>query len=253
MEPSGHSDLTGRKAAAASRGQQRPEPDLSLLDSVRESPFFRSIPPEELTAILNQASRGSYKAGACLFRQGDPAEHLFLLAAGCVRITRLTAGGEEVLLDLVSPGEFCGYETFAESSAYIVSAKAARDSRVGMWNSEAIRQLLLKHPQLSLNALATIVGVLHKTEERYGHLTSHPVEQRIARALADVGRRFGARTETSITVPLLEKDLADLAVTTVFSVSRVLSAWQKRGLIRKTRGQITLLDIDRLARGKNRP
>ena len=148
-----------------------------------------------------------------------------------------------MLLGLVVPGLLFGYNAFAERSTYPVSVMTAEASEAAVWDSGTIRRLMLEHPRLAVNALEMAVDVLHDSEAHYGQLATLSATQRIARTLAQLASRIGKKTNGVIVIlGLSTRELADLSGTTIYTVSRVLSDWQRRGIIRKDRRRIILLD-----------
>jgi CRP-like cAMP-binding protein len=216
-----------------------------------ESRLLHSLQREELTAILDQAVDLSLKAGTWIFRQGEPADRVFLLVTGRVRIARVTAEGSDSMLTLVGPSELFGFDAFEEKSAYHDSARAIRDCRVASWEGQVMRPILLRYPSFSLNALRAMLDFLHQLEVRYSDLANSSVEQRIARALVDTARRLGTVERNLIVLEIADRDIGELAATNKYSVSRTLGAWRKLGLIKKTQGKIILLDINALAHPEN--
>jgi CRP-like cAMP-binding protein len=89
-----------------------------------------------------------------------------------------------------------------------------------------------------------MTGALARMQE----LTSERVPQRVARALVRMARDSGERTPQGwrIVHPITRQELAELTGTTLFTVSRLVSAWESEGLVRTSRGAMTVVDPDAL-------
>ncbi|HJE63325.1 MAG TPA: Crp/Fnr family transcriptional regulator, partial [Alcaligenes faecalis] len=91
---------------------------------------------------------------------------------------------------------------------------------------------------------------LSDADDRLLEIHSLEVEQRLAHSLLRLIRQVGqSGTEgTSLSIPVTRQDLADLAGTTLYTASRVVSSWDHQGLILAGRKQITIADLDKFAR-----
>jgi CRP-like cAMP-binding protein len=69
---------------------------------------FQNLKPEEISALAQAAARKSYEKGQEVFSQGDPANQMFLLKAGRVKLSKITAEGNEITLDIRKAGDFLG-------------------------------------------------------------------------------------------------------------------------------------------------
>jgi len=138
-----------------------------------------------------------------------------------------------------------GYNAFAERSTYSVSVMAIQASQAVVWDSSTIRRLMLEHPRLALNVIEMVIDRLVDFEDHYGQRATLPAAQRIARTLAQLASRIGTNTKPNGAILIRElstRDLADLSGTTIYTVSRVLSDWQRRSIIKKDRKRIIIFD-----------
>jgi CRP-like cAMP-binding protein len=105
-----------------------------------------------------------------------------------------------------------------------------------------------QYPPLAVNMLRVVVGRLDEVQKRYLELSAEEVAQRIARALLRMMKTSGRKTEEGILIDfrLSRQDLADYTGTTLFSVSRVLSKWEKMGYITSKRERIVITDAHAL-------
>jgi CRP-like cAMP-binding protein len=239
--------LSDRRAVRSSGEKSEDQPTLATREGIAESHLLRGLPPDQVANFLCHATQKAWEQGVWICREGEPARHIFLLMKGRVRVYRATSEDREILLGLSAPGTVFGYEAFIECSTYPISAMAAQASAAAVWDSDTIRRLMLEDPRLALNALEMAVDRLHDCENHYGQLATLPTAQRIAETLAQLASRIGAKTNGAILIrDLSAQDLADLSGTTIYTVSRVLSDWHRRGVIQKDRRQIILFDQNAL-------
>lgn len=218
---------------------------LSLLASV---PLFGGLEPTALAAIVRRVHQRPIDRDAYVFQQGDPASVLYVLREGQVRITQVTPEGNQVLLRFIRPGQMFGGMAAFGQSEYPASAQAIEAGVVLAWDSQMMRDLMRQYPQLALNALQHTADTIRQLQERVRELQTERVERRVARALLRLARQSGKRTESGILIdlPLSRQDLAEMTGTNLYSVSRILSAWEKQGLVQAGRERVSLIAAHKL-------
>ena len=104
--------------------------------------------------------------------------------------------------------------------------------------------LMAAYPRIAINLLCTVVERMDDIQSRYLELRAERVEQRIARALLRIMKQSGRKTGQGVLIDfrLSRQDLADYTGTTLFSVSRTLSNWEKKGWIASGRERIVVAD-----------
>jgi CRP-like cAMP-binding protein len=221
---------------------------VKIPDRVRTAELLQRLSDQELHLVLSKASVREVPKGATLFRQEEPARQMFLLESGRVRLHELTAEGHELLVRFVVPGEVFGDKAAVARSEYGASAQASQTSRVISWTSSTMQELL-EVERLASNLVAIMARYLHYSRERHQLLATVQIERRVGWALLELARSIGRRegNATVIKGVAIQKDVADLADTTIYSVSRVLGDLQRQGVLTKVRGRILLRRKEGLA------
>jgi CRP-like cAMP-binding protein len=109
---------------------------------------------------------------------------------------------------------------------------------------------MMRHPQIAINAIRIIGRRLQEMQNRTRELATQRAEQRIAHALMRLARQSGYSTAagTAIPFPLRRKDVADVAGTTLHTSSRILTGWEKAGLLISQRRHLIIRDTSELLR-----
>lgn len=217
-------------------------------DALRTSPFFISLPEATRTALAAVAKPRSAGRREQLFQQGEPAERMYLVVAGRVKLTQVGADGEEVIVRFVGPGEILAGIALVPGSTYPVRGEMAEGGRLVAWARRDLARLAEEHPQLALRTTAVITERLREIQERFRELATQRVAQRLARALLRLARQTGRRTEAGVELdlPLSRQDLAEMTGTTLYSVSRLLSAWEEEGIVVSGRERVVVVSPHRL-------
>ncbi|NTV62274.1 MAG: Crp/Fnr family transcriptional regulator [Oscillochloris sp.] len=210
--------------------------------------YFAGLPAETLAAAAAAAHERRVPAGDFIFHQGEPASHFYVLSAGNARLSQITPEGRQVIMGLIGPAQEIGIIAAIPGALYPLDLQVTQDSQVLAWDQRTLHKLFEAHPMLGLRALRMVSGRFVELQERYRELATERVERRLARAIlrlvAQAGRPDG--DDVTIAVPLARQDLAELTGTTLFTVSRTLSAWEAAGIVRSGRERVTLCDPDRL-------
>ncbi|HMA14476.1 MAG: Crp/Fnr family transcriptional regulator [Bacteroidota bacterium] len=215
--------------------------DPALLDAVD---VFAGLESEGRARALAAAQWTKLSTGQQAFRQDEEAEAFYVLAVGRLKVSQLTADGQEVIIRYIGPKEMFGCIAVCGGLTYPGTATAVIDSWALGWTRHAIGQLAQDYPQIALNAMRTMGGRMKDTHTRLREMQTERVERRIAHAIARLVAQAGRRVESGILIdfPVSRQDIAEMTGTTLHTVSRTLSAWQERGVVELGRQKLTVVD-----------
>jgi CRP-like cAMP-binding protein len=204
--------------------------------------LFHGFSEEQAAHILSLGRPRIVEPGRFFFRQGEPSRHFYFLESGRVKLYQVTGSGRQALMRFVLPGQVFGFDGLLASETYATSAEAMEPSRAVSWKRDVLQRLLHNNARLATNLLMIAVEYLNSFREMFIYHTTQAVESRIAWALIKLGEQIGHKSTDPLLIPeeSIQKDLADLAGTTIYTVSRVLSNWEREGTITKSRGRIVV-------------
>ncbi len=214
---------------------------LQILGQV---PFFGGLKPGELQEINRLFREQGFEPGETIYFEGDPAQRLYVVAAGQVKLMRHTSTGKDVLLDLLNPGEFFGSLLPLAQETYPETAQAHTTTCTLNISKTEFRSILASRPAVTMHVLELVTERLQAAQEMVRQLSAHPVEYRIAFTLLKLADKFGSAQPVGLLIqtPLSREDLGELTGTTTKSASRVISQFQKNGLIHTGRQWIAITD-----------
>ena len=203
---------------------------------------FSGFTKSELDAFLSVARHRQFRTSSVLLNQDDRSERCFLLTSGHARQFVITDRGQKILLNWLSPGQvFGGAALVSTPWRYLASTEALSDGCAVVWDRQPLRGLAANYPALLDNAFSIAVTeniawliaacVSLSSDDAYG---------RIAHLLMSLASAIGQPTRDGIRVKVMNKDLAEGANVTQFTVSRCLKGWQRAGILAKRRGMILL-------------
>jgi CRP/FNR family transcriptional regulator, nitrogen oxide reductase regulator len=219
-------------------------------DAIRRVAVLRAATADDVREMARLAIERAVEAGGYFFMQGDQAEYLYVLMQGRAKLCTISADGQQVNLRTLVPHQlFEALGAVDPGAAYPACAQALEDSTALAIASAAFREVLEQRPHLSFGLMRLMTGYIQEMQERYGELATKRVDQRIGLALLRLAAQSGSRDEESgIRLPFSRQDLAEMAGTTLYTVSRCLSEWQKKGIISTGRGRVTLISPHELVR-----
>lgn len=222
--------------------------NLIMVHHLQQIPFFYDLDASALTMIEQAAQTCLIDRHAFFFHQDDPATHFYLLLEGSVRLMQVTATGEQVILRFVGPQDGIGIIAALEQATYPLAAQAVHDCVALVWDHATLRQLIECYPVLALRALRLVAGHLVELQTQYRELATERVERRVARALVRLGQQVGRKVEGGILInmPLSRQDVAEMTGTNLYHVSRIVSKWEKQGLLESRRERLLIREPHRL-------
>ncbi|WP_439494776.1 Crp/Fnr family transcriptional regulator [Bosea sp. (in: a-proteobacteria)] len=215
--------------------------DRSILDAV---PAFAALMGKEIDVVLAQARSLRYPKGTTVFEQGGAADSFFVLLHGHLQVVKLTPAGQQVVIRYVVPGEMFGIAVQMGRQTYPATAQAVMDSLALVWPSSAWPTLVARCPVLAESALHIVGTRLDEAHVQVVELATEEVERRVAHALLRLLKQAGRKVDDGIEVafPITREDVAQMTGTTLHTVSRILSAWEARGLVEGGRQRIVVRD-----------
>jgi CRP/FNR family transcriptional regulator, nitrogen oxide reductase regulator len=159
----------------------------------------------------------------------------------------VTTFGDETLLRFIYPGDTMGCVAIAEMDYQVASAQALRPCRTWIWSREAALKLLREVPIAAVNLISAMVRDYYHYYQQVRRLRTDPLDRRIEWSLLELSRALGESTSEGTIIEVSGyRQLAELAGTNIYSVSRELSKLERRGILRKYRGRIVLIAPERL-------
>ena len=206
-----------------------------------------SLSKEDRAALAPVCERTGYEKGAVLFREGDPADRVHFLVLGRVKIVK--AGRDrDIILEILGPGEPVGTVAVFERRPFPASAIALEPSSCVSIPEKRFFAVLEARPEITRALLAGLTRRLIAVNRRIADMTGS-VEYRCARLFATLAERLGQPRDGGVflALPLSRQELADLLGTTIETAIRVMSRWQKDGIVETEKKGFFIPDRQALA------
>lgn len=215
---------------------------------VRRAPLFTAL--DDAAAATLRASMETVRLpkGSTLFSEGDDGDHLYVIVEGKLKLGTSSGDGRENLLSILGPGEMFGELSLFDAGPRTSTATAVTDVRLLSLGHKQVIPWITAHPQVALDLLERLAQRLRRTNEVVGDLVFSDVPGRVAKALLDLGERFGKVTDEGLYVhhDLTQEELAQLVGASRETVNKALADFASRNWIRLDGRAVLIIDTDRL-------
>lgn len=211
---------------------------------LRELALFERLDDRALDEVAGHGALRRFTAGRPVFVQGARAREFFILISGKLKVTQLTEDGQQVVVRFVVPGELFGIARALQRSDYPGTATAVIDAAAVAWPMSFWDSFVERNSSLAISAMQTMGQRLQESHTRLREIATEEVERRVAHAILRLARQSGVREKDGIRIdfPISKQDIAEMTGTTLHTVSRIMSAWQARGLVRTGRQKLLVRD-----------
>jgi CRP/FNR family transcriptional regulator, cyclic AMP receptor protein len=197
-------------------------------------PFFGDLAAADLAAMIPLLHRRQFKAGAVVFQRGDPADDVYLIVSGRLRISVGSADGRELAFRIVGPREIVGELGALDGSRRSADLMALRDSVLLGLGRDALQSMLTAHPAMATGVIRFLCSRVRDTSEQLETLALQRIEVRLARLLLRLAQAAApVRGEAELMLDLTQGEIGALIGASRPKVSLAFGELQALGAIRR--------------------
>lgn len=213
--------------------------------------LLAEVPPGAVGELVGAGTIRPYRRRTYLFHQGDEASSVYFLLQGRVEISSLSATGHRQLHATLDAPQFFGELGPLTKAPRTATAEALEDSRVWAAPADALLAFLVSQPKAAISLVESLARQLLAHEGIVEDLRFLDLKGRVAKRLLELAEAGGSEPPADGAVvarDMTHADLADLAGGSRENVSRILSEFKRRGLVRREKRRFVLLDVASLRR-----
>jgi len=214
---------------------------LKILASI---PLFQGLSEHQLAEVRSIAQDRFYDKGKRIFSEGGNGEGFYVVAAGQVKVFKLSPEGKEHILHIYGPGNSFGEVAVFSGERFPANAETLLKSYLLFFPRAAFVALISGNPSLCMNLLADLSLRLRQFTIRIENLTLKEVPGRLASYLLYLSDEEGQGD--SLTLGISKGQLASLLGTIPETLSRILSKMSSAALIEVKGKEITIMDREGL-------
>jgi len=215
---------------------------------VREFSSLKALNKEELLKMANCKTSYIIKKGDPIFEEGESVNGIYCIKDGICKLSKLSANGKDQIVKLVKPGELLGQRSMISDEPANLSAVALEDMEVCFIPKSEVLGFFNQNNQFSMNMMKSICGDLKDADDHMVSMAQKSVKERLAETLIYLEDTFGKNQDGSLHIQLSREELAGMIGTATESCIRLLSEFNKSGLVELTGKKISILDKNKLKR-----
>ena len=212
----------------------------------RDIPLLARLAGPDLRALASHGRVRRYLGGATIFQEGDRGDSLHIVMEGSVRVSVLSAKGEEATVALLGPGEFVGDLALLEGRPRSASAVASEPTRTLVVTRDDFRRWLAERPKAALALLEVLSLRVRRTDEVLADLTFLDLPQRLAKRLVTLAADRPADGKGGVKLRITQAGLASMLGVSRESVNKQLNQFARQGWVRLARGSVIVQDFTAL-------
>lgn len=203
-----------------------------------QAEFFRALGPERRSRLGHMVHEKRLERGRILFLEGNPADYLWVVKQGEVRLYKASPNGRLMTLEILRPGEMFGAVSALDQDCYTASAEVVIEGSAWILPRRMMLKLVAEVPTSAIEILVVASRRLHDAHERLRSVAHDPARARLAQALLRASRGGEAQ--------VTRRALAEAAGTTVETAIRVVRRLEQEGVISGEVGRVKIIDVKAL-------
>ena len=227
------------------------EGDLSAVTAAMvATPLLDGVPSTAASRLAEQGRIRTYRKGTYLCHQGDPADEVFFLIQGRVEISSVSVTGNRILHATVDTAQFVGELGVLAESDRTASVLTLEDCHVWAAGADGFLQFLADEPSASRGLMRALARQVEANEGFVDDLLFLDLKGRVAKRLLQLATpSLDALPDNGVMIPAVtHADLASLCGGSRENVTRILSDFQRRGLVQREGQRYQLKKVDGLAK-----
>jgi len=216
------------------------------VSSLKNIPLFSELEDDDLLAISKVAMRQSFRKDNMVLIEEEVGSTMFIILDGRVKISRISDEGREVILSIMSEGDFFGEMSILDGQARSANVVTLDDSTIMIIHREDFLQMMHDFPQIAINLLKELAHRLRRSDSQIKSLSLQNATGKVASTLLRIADDSGKIHLGQVEIPKLppQQDLANMAGTSRETISRVLKSLSEKGYLRKQGNKLIILDYE---------
>jgi CRP/FNR family transcriptional regulator, cyclic AMP receptor protein len=213
---------------------------------LKQVPLFRSLRAEDRQNIAALLQKQTIRKGDALFRKGEEGNSLYMIIAGKIKIVRQSRDGDEMILAILSAGDFCGEMALLDGMSRSADAVAIEETHLYGLNRKDFLDCVMSNETMVKAILSAVSKRLRKADDFLEEVFFLNVAARLAKKLIELAMNNGFRDgeKGPVKLSITQKDLAGMIGTTRESVNKELRVLREKNLIDLSNKTILIRDLD---------
>jgi CRP/FNR family cyclic AMP-dependent transcriptional regulator len=215
---------------------------------LKQVPLFRSLRAEDSRHIAALLQKQTLRKGDFLFREKEEGHSLYMITAGKIKIIRQSRDGDEMILAVLSAGDFCGEMALLDGMSRSADAVAVEETHLYGLNRKDFIAYVMNNETAVKAILSALSKRLRKADDYLEDIFFLNVAARLAKKLIELAGSNGFRENDGgpIKLSVTQKDLAGMIGATRESVNKELRSLREKNLIGLSGKSVVIADLEAL-------
>ncbi|GBF11171.1 MAG: Crp/Fnr family transcriptional regulator [Tepidibacillus sp.] len=211
-------------------------------------PLFADLSEQNKELLKNALVERTVRKGTVLFVEHDPADAIYFLRKGKVRLTKSTPDGKELILHIRKPGDLFAEVALFRKTIYPATAEMIEDGEVVIIRNQDLEQIIMRYPEIGISIIQIMGERLHQAQSKLRDVTLYGKLGALSASLVRLAEEYGVKTEEGIAIQLTltHQELANFIGAARENVNRMMSTLEKNGILTMKRGEIVIKDLEEL-------
>ena len=221
---------------------------MEIITTLKKSLLFSGLDEEYLAEVAAISVKRTFAKGESLFHEGDTATGFFLLAAGSMKLCKVSPDGKEKVLHFVHPNETFAEAAFFGDGTYPAEARSLEKGSALFFPRQAFMGLLERNPRFSLNLIISLSQLLRSFARQIEELSFAEVPARLAAYLIETASKKSTsyQGKTYLDLDMKKGELASSLGTVSETLSRTFKKLKEEAVIDVEGSRVIILDMARL-------
>jgi len=222
-----------------------PSPSKQMINLV---PLLAELSDQNKELLQNALTVKQARKGTILFVENDPADAIYFLREGKVRLSKSSSEGKEIILNIRKPGDLFAEVALFRKTNYPATAEMIEDGEVVLIRNEDLEKVIFQYPEIGISIIQIMGQRLHIAQSKLRDITLYGKLGALASALVRLADEYGIETVDGIRIQLTltHQELANFIGAARENVNRMMSQLEKNGVLTMKRGEICIKDIKEL-------
>jgi CRP/FNR family transcriptional regulator len=219
------------------------------MEKLNEIRIFSPLGDSDIEEIKDYLIFERTKKKETIFSEGDTSDWFYIVQKGKIKITKLSQDGKEIILEVISKGDFFGGIAVLRGFPYPANAVSMEDTDIIKVSRANFMKIIDRFPEVMSCIFQGLGDRVKDFHEMTKNIALEKVSSRIASMLLKLSEKTGEKTPDGIVldVKLTKQDIAEMVGTTVETAIRTMSRFKKLGLIEEKAGKVIIKDSSGLA------
>lgn len=215
------------------------------LNNLKQFPLLNNLSIEEFDKIKKNMISREFTKGEIIFRSHDPADKMFIILSGEIKVTKIMSDGKEQILYIYGSSDFIGGHNILSGDKYEYNASALSKVKVITISSHDVLKVLKYNVGFLLAVIEQSFERIRKAEELIDRLSVINTDEKVAKLLKTLIGLYGKETDDGILISykITQEELGSLAGISRETMSRKLNQFEEEGILKiVSRGKLLILD-----------